>query len=87
MDSGKTNYDSQQPASGSTRLLVVAVVYCVLVLVGAGLVALITLADVDWFYPTIAYGISVYVAWNWFALPSPRANLVRSSERTYTPMK
>jgi Na+/glutamate symporter len=46
-----------------TPALSEAVIFCTLVLLGGGLIALITLTDVPWFFPALFYGVVVYVAW------------------------
>ena len=38
-------------------------VFSTLALLGGGLLALVLLTDVDWFFPALFYGVTVYVAW------------------------
>lgn len=47
-------------------LLIRAIIYSVVVLAGVTLIALIATTGMDWFYPTLAYSIAVYVAWEKF---------------------
>jgi uncharacterized protein YjbI with pentapeptide repeats len=44
------------------RVISEVVVFCTLSLVGLGLFALIALANINWFYPTMLFGALVYVA-------------------------
>lgn len=43
-----------------------AIVFSVVALLGAGLVALLSLTNVYWLYPTIAFATIAYFAWERF---------------------
>lgn len=49
------------------------VVFCTLVLLGGGLFALIATTEVGWYYPTVFYGVVVYIAWQRYFGISVRA--------------
>lgn len=56
----KPSASDQQP--GLSRLSEI-LLFCTLVLLGGGLLALVVLTDVDWFFPALFYGVVVYIAW------------------------
>jgi hypothetical protein len=56
----KPSTADQRP--GLSRLSEI-LLFCTLVLLGGGLLALVVLTDVDWFFPALFYGVVVYVAW------------------------
>jgi hypothetical protein len=56
----KPSASDQQPG---LRRLSEILVFCTLVLLGGGLLALVVLTDVDWFFPALFYGVVVYIAW------------------------
>ena len=45
-------------------------IFCTMALLGGGLIVLISLTSIYWFYPTTFYAVLVYVAWNrYFSSP------------------
>lgn len=49
--------------AASSRKFTELIVFCLLAVSGMALVALLSLTQTDWFYPTLIYGAIVYVAW------------------------
>jgi hypothetical protein len=56
----KPSASDQQPG---LRRLSEILLFCTLVLLGGGLLTLVVLTDVDWFFPALFYGVVVYIAW------------------------
>jgi len=54
---------SERNESSDVRVLSQAIVFAVLSLLGGGLSALLLLTDVDWFFPTLIYGLVLYFVW------------------------
>ena len=51
--------ESTEPNQQRPEILV----FSTLALLGGGLLALISLTDIDWFFPTLFYGSVAYFAW------------------------
>jgi hypothetical protein len=57
---------SEAPKSGaseSTERLVQAIVFSTLFASGVALFAVVAFTGVDWFLPTLVYGVGIYLAW------------------------
>lgn len=54
-----TRYQNTVPSQRIGEVLV----FCTLALLGGGLFALVAFTNIYWFYPTVFYGLLVYLAW------------------------
>ena len=64
--------DSDAVSTTASRLAQ-AIVFSTLVLCGVGIFAVVALAHLDWFTPTLVYGFVLYVAWLRFFQPDRKA--------------
>jgi tRNA-Thr(GGU) m(6)t(6)A37 methyltransferase TsaA len=54
---------TEAAAQARTELVSEVIVFCTLALLGGGLFVLLALTDLNWYYPTVFYGVAVYIAW------------------------
>jgi uncharacterized membrane protein len=73
--SGQTISESLRLDSTVVRAAIISetVVFCTLVLLGGGLFALFATTNLNWYYPTVFYGVVVYIAWQRYFGISVRA--------------
>src|SRR5215217_4016019 len=63
--SGQTRSESLRLDATVVRAAIISetLVFCTLALLGGGLFALFATTNLDWYYPTVFYGVVVYIAW------------------------
>ena len=56
---------TQAEGAAQSRIELVSevIVFCTLALLGGGLFLLLALTNMNWYYPTVFYGVVVYIAW------------------------
>src|SRR5829696_5132988 len=62
---GQTRSESLRLDSTVVRAAIISetLVFCTLALLGGVLFALFATTNLDWYYPTVFYGVVVYIAW------------------------
>jgi uncharacterized protein YjbI with pentapeptide repeats len=64
----------------ATKVIGEVAVFCTLSLLGGGLFVLVALTNITWFYPTLFFGVVLYVAAQRYFYFGPRADLLDSDE-------
>jgi len=58
-----TSAESEEAIVQAAREISRGLVFSILVVVGAGLMTVVLITHVDWFYPAAFFGFVTYVAW------------------------
>jgi len=57
------DYFSVDATVARSAIIGETIIFCTLALLGGGLFTLVAITNINWYYPTVFYGVVVYIAW------------------------
>jgi hypothetical protein len=72
----RREYPSVDAALARSAIISETMVFCTLVLLGGALFAIVAITNINWYYPTVFYGVVAYVGWQRYLSVSFKAQQV-----------